>query len=133
MTDVEVRNSTRKIAVPGRQQLLVVAGLAIALAGMIIEMLGGVAYPKVPPGPIMVVVAAVGVYFVRWRWIPAVAVLVGGFLTMGLFTTVASRLTDPAAFGKFLGTWVQLIGQVIAVVAAVAALIVATRGARARR
>ncbi|HEY0450056.1 hypothetical protein [Actinophytocola sp.] len=98
--------------------------LLVAVVGIIVQIVSGVpGYPVVPPGPIILGVAAVAVLVWRWQWAPIVLaaaplfVLVGGLIEGSSF----DRLADPANFGPFLGTALQGVGLVVAVAAGVAA------------
>ncbi|MBO0840527.1 MAG: hypothetical protein J2O49_06895 [Sciscionella sp.] len=134
MTDLEVSTDTGSVVVLRRARRLMVAAMVLALAGMILQIATGVPYPKVPPGPIMVGVGAALILFVRWRWMPALGVLISVFLTIGAVASGASvrMLAAPGSFGPFLGTLAQLVGELVAIVAGVAALVIAARGSRAR-
>jgi hypothetical protein len=44
------------------------AALAVAAVGIIIQIIGGVNYPAVPPGLIILLAAAALVAFLPWRW-----------------------------------------------------------------
>jgi hypothetical protein len=115
---------------PARVTLIV--GLVIAAAGVFTEFLAGVpGFPKVPPGPFILAAGAVVVMVLRWRWAPAIGLLVALFITVGtVLAGAGGRLTNPTPLGWFLGTWVQLIGLVIALVGGVLALVVAARTRR---
>jgi hypothetical protein len=107
--------------------------LFLAAVGVLTQFLTGVpGFPKIPPGPIILAVAAVVVALVRWRWAPAVGLFAALFLTVGFLAAGAGgRLTNPTELGPFLGTWSQVIGQVIALLAGVISLVIAA--ARIRR
>jgi hypothetical protein len=102
------------------------AALAVAAAGIIIQIIGGVNYPAVPPGLIILLAAAALVAFLPWRWAPVFGVLAGAFMVIGAIGAANARydLTHPGHPGAFIGTWIQLIAVVIAVVAGVMALAV---------
>ncbi|MGA6167389.1 hypothetical protein [Amycolatopsis magusensis] len=106
-------NAARKVAM---------AGLVVASAGLVVAKLGGLAMPAVPPALVIMLVAA-ALLFLRWRWVPIVAVLAAlaegiGFVASGSF----ARLGDAAEFGIFAGSWLRLLGVLVAVVFGVAAL-----------
>ncbi len=111
---------------------LTVASLIVAAAGVVIQIVSGVAYPPVPPVFFILLIPAALIGFGRWRWTPATAVLGGLFLTLGLFSSGASvRLFDlnqPGGFGGSLGLWVQMIGVVVAIVAGLIATVQAYVG-----
>jgi hypothetical protein len=102
------------------------AALAVAAAGIIIQIIGGVNYPAVPPGLIILLAAAALVAFLPWRWAPVIGVLAGAFMVIGAIAAANARydLTHPGHPGAFIGTWIQLIAVVVAVVAGVMALTV---------
>ena len=102
------------------------AALAVAAAGIIIQIIGGVNYPAVPPGLIILLAAAALVAFLPWRWAPVFGVLAGAFMVIGAIAAANARydLTHPGHPGAFIGTWIQLIAVVVAVVAGVMALAV---------
>jgi hypothetical protein len=101
-----------------------VAGLLIAVVGIVIQIIGGVPYPAVPPG-LIILGAAVGlVVFTRWSWALLVGVIVPLFLLVGGSISSLGRhnISDPGHAGPFIGTVVQAIGVVLALVAGLAAL-----------
>lgn len=104
-----------------------VSALLVATAGVVVQIVAGVDFPPVPPVFFIQLVPAAFVYFGRWRWTPAPAVIAGVFLTAGLFASGdAARLTDtglPGGVGGSIGLWVQMIAVVVATVAAVVALV----------
>ena len=102
------------------------AALAVAAAGIIIQIIGGVNYPAVPPGLIILLAAAALVAFLPWRWAPVIGVLAGAFMVIGAIAAANARydLTHPGHPGAFIGTWIQLIAVVVAVIAGVRALAV---------
>ncbi|HWC84314.1 MAG TPA: hypothetical protein VG756_30530 [Pseudonocardiaceae bacterium] len=110
-------------------RVTLVVSLLVAAAGILTEFATGVGgFPKLPPGPIILLVIAVAIAVIRWRWIPAAGLLVAIFLTAGLFLAgTGGRLTNPGSFGPFLGTWLQLIAQIVAIVAGGVAIVAAAR------
>ena len=92
-----------------------VAALLLAAAGFVIQIVSGVDVPTVPPGLIILLVAAALVAFGLWRWTP----VVGGFFASG---SVGSLL-EPSQLGVFVGAWVQFLAVIVAVVAGTAATI----------
>jgi hypothetical protein len=105
------------------------AALAVAAIGIVIQIIGGVNYPAVPPGLIILLAAAALVAFLPWRWAPVFGVLAGAFMVTGAIAAANARydLTHPGHPGAFIGTWIQLIAVVVAVVAGVMALAVRSR------
>jgi hypothetical protein len=101
-----------------------VAGMLVAVVGIVIQIVTGVDYPTVPPGPIVLLVAAGIVAVGRWRWSPIVGVVVPAFLLVG--GTIAGfandELWDPGEPGQFFGLVVQAVGVIAALIGGVRAL-----------
>ena len=115
---------------PSRATRWTAAALLVAGAGIFIQIASGAEYPVVPPGLVILLVAAGVTAVGRWRWTPVVGVVAGVFLLFGLFASGrASDLLDPAAPGDAIGLWVQ----VLALVGAIGAGFVAARGNYRRR
>jgi hypothetical protein len=105
---------------------LTIVGLLVAAAGIsTLFLTNSVTVPAVAVGPIILLAAAVLVAVGPWRWTPIVAVVMslfilgGAFIAPGLF----DRLGNPAQLGGFVGTWVQMLGLVTAVIAGTVATI----------
>jgi hypothetical protein len=64
-----------------------VAALLVAAAGFAIQIVSGVDVPTVPPGLVIMLVAAALVAFGPWRWTPVVGMIVGLFLLVGFFAS----------------------------------------------
>lgn len=100
-----------------------IGGLLLAALGLVIQIVSGVpGFPPVPPGPIILVVAAALVAFAPWRWAPVVGLAATLFLTVGLIVSwptsgAVERLGNPAAVGPFIGTVLLLVGLLVALVA----------------
>jgi hypothetical protein len=112
---------SRSLSAAGK---LTVAGLVAAAAGIVIQIASGAEYPTVPPGLIILLVAAGLVALgARWRWTPLVGVVVALFLLVGgaLAPQARDQLGDPGAVGVFVGTVIQLLALVVALIAGVAA------------
>jgi hypothetical protein len=112
---------SRSLSAAGK---LTVAGLVAAAAGIVIQIASGAEYPTVPPGLIILLVAAGLVALgARWRWTPLVGVVVALFLLVGgaLAPQAREQLGDPGAVGVFVGTVIQLLALVVALIAGVAA------------
>jgi hypothetical protein len=103
---------------------LTVAGLLAAAAGIVIQIASGADYPTIPPG-LVILLAAAGLVALatRWRWTTIVGVIVSLFLLVGgaLAPQARAQLGDPAQVGVFIGTVIQLLALVVALVAGVAA------------
>jgi hypothetical protein len=91
--------------------------LFTAVVGMVVQIIAGIDYPTVPPGPIILGVVGVGLLAVRRAWVPVVGVLAPLVITVGGVIEGSSwgRLADPAEFGQFLGTALQWVGMVAAI------------------
>lgn len=102
-------------------RILNIAGLVVAAVGIVIQIAGGADYPTVPPGLLILLAAAALIYFAPWRWTAIIGVLVPLFLLVGGVIAPNSRdyLGDPGTFGPFIGTIVQGIGIVAALVGGV--------------
>jgi hypothetical protein len=103
---------------------LTVTALLIAATGFVIQIVSGVDVPAVPPGLVIMLVAAGLVAFLPWRWMPVVGAAVGLFLLVGFFASGAvGSLLEPSQLGVFVGAWVQFLAVIVAVVAGIAATI----------
>jgi hypothetical protein len=106
-----------------RGSQLTVAALLVAAAGFVIQIVSGVVVPTVPPGIVILLVAAALVAFAPWRWIPIVGVVVGLFLLVGFFASGAVvSLIEPSQLGVFLGAWIQFLAVTVAVVTGIVAV-----------
>jgi uncharacterized membrane protein len=77
-------------------------------------------YPTISPGLIILLVAAgVVALETRWKWTPIIGTAVALFILFGAFVTsgTTNRLSNPAMIGAFVGTVVQLLGLVTALIA----------------
>jgi hypothetical protein len=103
---------------------LTVASLVVAAAGIVIQIASGAEYPTIPPG-LIILLAAAGLVALatRWRWTTIVGVIVSLFLLVGgvLAPQAREQLGDPGQVGVFIGTVIQLLALVVALVAGVAA------------
>lgn len=111
----------RRLSAAGK---LTVAGLVTAAAGIVLQIASGAEYPTVPPG-LIILLAAAGLVALatRWRWTIIVGVIVSLFLLVGgaLAPQARGQLGDPRQVGVFIGTLLQLLALVIALVAGVVA------------
>jgi hypothetical protein len=111
---------------------LTLYSLAVASAGVVIQIVSGVPYPAVPPVFFLLAVPAALVDFGPWRWTPAAAVVAGLFLVSGLFASGSSlRLFDLIQIGGVggsVGLWVQMLAVLVATVAALIATLQNYRG-----
>jgi hypothetical protein len=96
-----------------------VVGLLVAAVGIVLLLVAGVDMPVVPPGLVILAVAAVAAAVSGRRWVAVVAVAVGVTELVGLLASVsATNLFSPASFLVGTGTWVRLVGTVVAIAAA---------------
>ena len=106
-----------------RASQLTVAALLVATAGFVIQIVSGVDVPTVPPGLVILLVAAALVTFAPWMWIPIVGVVVGLFLLVGFFASGAVvSLIEPSQLGVFLGAWIQFLAVTVAIVTRIVAV-----------
>jgi hypothetical protein len=101
-----------------------VAALLVAATGFVIQIVSGVDFPTVPPGLVIMLVAAALVAFGPWRWTPVVGVVVGLFLLVGFFASGSvGSLLAPDRSGVFVGAWVQFLAVIVTVVAGIVAAV----------
>lgn len=107
---------------------MLIVGLVLAAGGIMIQYLSGVDdYPTVPPGPIVLLAAAVVVAFGPWRWTPVVGLAAALFVSIGgAIATIVDNgyretLGDPGEVGGFAGAVVQIVGLAIALAAGIVA------------
>ena len=103
---------------------LTVAALLVAALGFAIQIFSGIEVPTVPPGLVILVVAAALVALLPWRWVPVVGAFAGLFLFVGFFASGAlGNLLDPSRFGVLVGAWIQFLALIVAVVGGLVATI----------
>ncbi len=101
-----------------------VVALLVAAAGFAIQIVSGVDVPPVPPGLVIMLMAAALVAFGPWRWTPVVGVIVGLFLLVGFFASGSvGSLLAPDQSGVFVGAWVQFLAVIVTVVAGIVAAV----------
>ncbi len=101
-----------------------VVALLLAAAGFVIQIVSGVDVPTVPPGLIILLVAAALVAFGPWRWTPVVGIVVGLFFLVGFFASGSvGSLLEPSQLGVFVGAWVQFLAVIVTVVAGIVAAV----------
>lgn len=105
-------------------------GLAVALAvaaiGILVQYLVGVpGFPKVPPGPIILGLAAIlVVVLAKQRWSLFIGLVAALFVTVGGIAQgdLWGRLADPGKFDVWSGVFLQWAGLVGALIAAAIAI-----------
>ena len=103
---------------------LTVAALLVAALGFAIQIVSGIDVPTVPPGLVILVVAATVVALLPWRWAPVVGAFAGLFLFVGFFASGAlANLLDPSRFGVLVGAWIQFLALFVAVAVGLVATI----------
>jgi hypothetical protein len=80
-----------------------VAGLVVAVGGVLLQIISGHDYPAIPPVFLILLIPAGLIAFGRWRWTPVLAVLAGLFLTFGLFASGQSRRQPARRFDRSVG------------------------------
>ena len=101
-----------------------VAALLVAALGFAIQIFSGIDVPTVPPGLVILVVAAALVALLPWRWVPVVGAFAGLFLFVGFFASGAlGNLLDPSRFGVLVGAWIQFLALIVAVAGGLVATI----------
>src|SRR5437588_9711683 len=99
---------------------LTIVGLVVAAAGIsTLFLTNSVAAPPIPIGPILLLLAAGLAALGPWRWalVPGVvlsfAILFGGVVSYN----VVDHMVNPAQIGGFIGTWLEVLGLIIAIIA----------------
>ncbi len=99
-------------------------GVLVSADGIGFQIAGGVDYPTVPPALLIALVAILLTLLAPWRWAPVTSVLVGvGTVGGGLAVSAwVDRLGGSGGASAVAGTWVQMIGGAVALVAGAVAL-----------
>ena len=101
---------------------LCVIGLSAGALGIAILYIAGVEMPVVPPGLVLLVVAAIAVANARGRWAPILGAVVGLAEIAGIFASGATgSLFEVGAPAVLAGSWIRLLGVVLATIAGVVA------------
>jgi hypothetical protein len=105
--------STQDAPTPGTRRLTVVS-LLIAAVGFVTQMVAGVTdTPTIPPGLVIILVAAALVAFVPGRSMPLAGVVAGVFnLVASVAVDAVDRLIDPTPATGFIGAWLMHIGLI---------------------
>jgi hypothetical protein len=100
-----------------------VVGLVAGAVGIAILWASGVEFPVYPPPGIVILLA--GVIFValaRWSWAPGVGAFLGLFVTVGFVVSGGPpNLVGRDGTSVAIGTWIQMIGVLTALIAGVIA------------
>ena len=115
---------------------LTAVGLVTWAAGIVIQILTGVyEYPMIPLGTVILLAAALLVSLPLWRWAPIVRVSLAILILVGAFDTSSTgyRLSEPGEIGPFIGTSVQMLGLITAVVTGIVATVQNYRTLSTRR
>lgn len=102
-----------------RTRKLTIAALLVAAIGFVIQMISGITdTPTIPPGLVVILVAAGLVSFAPASWMPF-AGAVAGLFNLVAFVAVGAgdRLLEPAATGAFTGAWLMVVALIVATVA----------------
>jgi hypothetical protein len=106
----------------GRARLNV-AGLVLAAGGMVLQIAAGSdLFPGIPPGPIVLLAAAVVVTVGPKAWAPYIATVVPVFLIVGgviaslVNGAFVDQLTGVEEPGILIGSWLQVGGLIAAFV-----------------
>lgn len=93
--------------------------LLVAAGGFVAQMIAGVTdTPTIPPGLVVIVVAAAVVAFSSWQLAPLIAVAASVFNLVAFVAVGAvDRLDETSPVLGFVGTWLMLLALIIAGVA----------------
>jgi hypothetical protein len=104
---------------------LTVAALLVAATGFVLQMVAGVTNtPTVPPGLVVLLVAAGLVAFLPGVWTPAVGA-VAGLFNLIVFAAIGAmgRLLEPSPLGSFVGAWLMFLAVIVAAIAGTGATV----------
>lgn len=125
--------SVRSVAPAGSTaRVIAVGALLVSAVCIVVQIAGGATdYPTVPPGAVILAVAALVTALRRPWWTPAIGAVVALFLCVGgaLAPNTAMHLADPRILVSG-GTLVQLVAMPVAFVAGVWSLVAFYRAAR---
>jgi hypothetical protein len=118
-------------------RVVTVGGLVVGAAGIAVLWASGVEFPvAIPPGLVILLVGALFVGLAPWRWVTGVGAFLGlfviaGFLLSGGVPNLVggdgntfsgtSNPIDRDTLGTVIGTWIQMIGVLTALIAGVIA------------
>jgi hypothetical protein len=98
-----------------------VAGLVVGAVGIAILWASGVEFPFYPPPGILILLAgALFVGLAPWPWTPAVGAFLGLFITVGFVASGGPpNLVGEDGTSVAIGTWIQMVGVLTALIAGV--------------
>ena len=115
------------------ERALTVGGLVAGSAGIAILWASGVEFPvAIPPGLVILLAGALFIGLAPWRWATGVGAFLGLFVTLGFLISggIPNLVSgDGSTFfgtpnpigrdtlGTIIGTWIQLIGVLTALIA----------------
>lgn len=110
---------------------LLAASLIVAGVGIFIQFVTGVpGFPAIPPGPIILIGVGLLVALLLWRWTPVIGLVAALFVSVGTVlantgksATTIDQLSAPGEFGPFIGTVLQVLGLVVALICGVVATV----------
>jgi len=110
---------------------LLAASLIVAGVGIFIQFVTGVpGFPAIPPGPIILIGVGLLVALLPWRWTPIIGLIAALFVSvgtvlanMGNSATTIAQLSAPGAFGPFIGTVLQALGLIVALICGIVATV----------
>ena len=119
------------------ERAVTVAGLVVGAAGIAVLWASGVEFPvAIPPGLVILLVGALFVGLPPWRWATGVGAFLRLFVTCGFLISGGipnlvgadgstffgtPNPVDRDTLGTLVGTWLQTIGALIALIAGVIA------------
>jgi hypothetical protein len=98
-------------------------GLVVGAVGIAILWASGVEFPIYPPPGIVILLAgAIFVSLASWPWAPAVGAFLGLFVTVGFLVSGGPpNLVGREGASVAIGSWIQMVGVLTALVAGVMA------------
>jgi hypothetical protein len=106
-----------------RPRAATVVGLVAGAVGIAILWASGVEFPIYPPPGIVILLAgAIFVSLASWPWAPAVGAFLGLFVTVGFLVSGGPpNLVGREGASVAIGSWIQMVGVLTALVAGVMA------------
>jgi len=113
-----------KALTASRARTSAAAGLGLAAVGIAAQIAGGADYPPVPPGLVILSVAAGLMLLTRHRWPLVVATAAAVFISVGAVAApnLREQLTDLDEPLVFAGSGVQVVGLLTALIFSAASL-----------